>query len=324
MRALPTRECAAFRPRATTAGARSAGGEAAKAFHRSGECYAKIKNEHDAATSYIECARCYIKAGDGKAGTEMLETEALPRIVDSGRLSQAAKLHGEVAEMFEQEGQFADAIKHFQQAADLHSAENANSSALKATERIAHLSAQLDPPDWEAAAANFERVGTESLASNLLKFGAKSAFFNAYLCTLARGDVVAAERDLEKYKEQDYTFPGCREAKLADDILAAYKDLNVEAFTDAIVNYDAISKLTPWRTRCGAPRCRGGLSGAAADGVRNTAAARRVRRRTGARARAARARARARGPCPRPHPLAHAIPDPPRLCAARCSRSRPQ
>jgi alpha-soluble NSF attachment protein len=183
----------------------------------------------------------------------MLENEALPRIVDAGRLSQAAKLHGEVAEMFEGEGQFEDAIKHYQQAADLHSAENASSSALKSVTRIAHLSAQLDPPNWEQAASNFERVGTESLNSNLLKFGAKSAFFNSVICTLARGDIVAAERDLQKYQDQDYTFPGSREAKLLEDVVAAYKDMNVEAFTDAVFNFDQISKLDPWRTRCGSP-----------------------------------------------------------------------
>lgn len=282
-----------------------AGGDAAKSFRRSGECYSKVKSEFEASTAYVECARCYIKAGDSKAGTEILETEALPRIVDGGKLSQAAKLHFEVAEMFENDGMTNEAIKHFREAADLHSADNSTSTALKAVERVAFLCTQTDPPEWESATENFERVGTESLNSNLMKFGAKSAFFNAYLCTLARGDVVAAERNLEKYKEQDYTFPGCREAKLADDILAAYKDMNVEvrqrrrwqcggggwdggwavcrrrssatariafrcantrvppcvalsqAFTEAIIQYDTISKLTPWRTRYAETYVRG-------------------------------------------------------------------
>ena len=178
-----------------------------------------MKSEHEAATSYIEAARCWIKAGDARMGTEVLETEALPRIVDAGRLSQAAKLHNEVAEMCEQEGAYEEAIRHFQEAADLFTAENAASTALKCITRIAHLSAQLDPPDLGKAAEMFERVGTESLNSNLLKFGAKSAFFNSVICTLARGDVVSGERDLERFKELDYTFPGCRECKLLEDVV---------------------------------------------------------------------------------------------------------
>jgi hypothetical protein len=178
-----------------------------------------VRSEHEAATAYIEAARCWIKAGDAKMGTEVLETEALPRIVDAGKLSQAAKLHNEVAEMMESEGAMEEAISHFQQAADLFIAENAASTALKCSTRIAHLSAQMDPPDLARAAEVFEHVGTESLSSNLLKFGAKSAFFNAVLCTLARGDVVAGERDLERFKELDYTFPGCRECKLLEDVV---------------------------------------------------------------------------------------------------------
>jgi alpha-soluble NSF attachment protein len=221
---------------------------AAKSYQRSAECHVKTKDESAAATAYIECARCFIKAGDGKSGTEVLENEALPRIVDAGRLSQAAKLEAEVGEMFEAEGDYQSAINHYTQAADYHNAENAPSSAQKCLIRVAHLSAQLDPPDFEKASELFEQVGTESLSSNLLKFSAKSHFFNGFLCVLARGDAVSAENALNKAKEQDYTFEGCREAKLADDILTAFKDMDVDAFTDALYNYDQISKLDPWRT----------------------------------------------------------------------------
>jgi alpha-soluble NSF attachment protein len=54
----------------------------------------------------------------------------------------------------------------------------------------------------------FEQVGTENLNSNLMKFSAKSNFFNAVICTLARGDIVAADANLNKYKDMDYTFGG--------------------------------------------------------------------------------------------------------------------
>ena len=40
-----------------------------------------------------------LQAGDAKAGSEILETEVLPRVVDAGRLTQAAKLHGELAQV---------------------------------------------------------------------------------------------------------------------------------------------------------------------------------------------------------------------------------
>ncbi len=36
---------------------------------------------------------------------------------------------------------------------------------------------------------------------------------------LATGDVVAADRDLNRYKDMDYTFPGTRECKLCEDVV---------------------------------------------------------------------------------------------------------
>lgn len=107
----------------------------------------------------------------------------------------------------------------------------------------------LDPPRLEEAAELFERMGTEYLASALLKFSAKNQFFDGVICTLASGDIVTAESRLAKYKEMDYSFGGCREAKLLDDIVQAFKDMNAGAFTDAVYNYDQISKLEPWRTK---------------------------------------------------------------------------
>jgi len=67
---------------------------------------------------------------------------------------------------------------------------------------------QIDPPDWATAAATYTKCATESLPSNLLKFNVKKYLFNALVCTLASGDVVAAEQDLARFKNLDYSFPG--------------------------------------------------------------------------------------------------------------------
>jgi alpha-soluble NSF attachment protein len=143
---------------------------------------------------------------------------------------------------------FEEAMINYQKAADFFIAENAASTAAKCTGKIAYLAAKTDPPDYERAAQEFEKVGRESLASNLLKFGAKGNFFNATICTLARGDIVAADGSLNRFKEMDYTFGGSRECKLLEDVVTAYKDGNMDAFTDAVYNFDQISKLDPWRT----------------------------------------------------------------------------
>ena len=160
--------------------------------------------------------------------------EALARLVDAGRMSQAAKLYLELAELLEAEGMADVAIENFEKASDLFIAENATSSSHKALIRVAHLCATLEPPELERAADVFAKVGGECLSNNLLKFQAKGYFFNAFLCILARTDVVAADGALNRFKDMDYTFPGSRECKLCEDVLQSFKDSNADAFTDAI------------------------------------------------------------------------------------------
>ena len=257
--------------------------EAARAYKRAAECHVKVKSESEAAMAYTECARAYVKAGDGKsakngrapgerggwrardrrrrharavppaplppaAATEVMEHEALARLVDAGRMSQAAKLYNELAELLEAEGMADVAIANYEKASDLFVAENATSSSHKALIRVAHLCATLEPAELDKAADTFAKVAGECLSNNLLKFQAKGYFFNAFLCILARTDVVAADSALERFKEMDYTFPGSRECKLCEDVLQSFKDANADAFTDAIYNYDQISKLDPWKT----------------------------------------------------------------------------
>jgi alpha-soluble NSF attachment protein len=222
--------------------------KAAEAYSKAGECFVKCKSEGEAGNAYTEAARAWVKAGDGKAATELLTNEALPRMIEAGRLSQAAKTHNEIAELLEADNMIEDAIENFEKAADLFAAENTTTSMHKCLIKAAHLYAMTEPPSLEKAAELFIRVGQESLSNNLLKFSAKGHFFEAFLCTLARTDVVAAEMQLNRTKDMDYTFPGSRECKLCEDILQAFKDMNAEAFTDAVYNFDQIQKLDPWKT----------------------------------------------------------------------------
>jgi len=167
-----------------------------------------MKDDLAVTESYVEAARALIKNGDARSATLLLQEEALPRMVDAGRLAQAAKLHDEVAKLFEDEHEFTEAIEHYGKAADLFSAENSASTAAKAKQNQARLYAMLDEPDYEKSAELYAECGVEAMSSQLLKFGAKECFLRAVFCTLARNDVVTAEQQFEKFKEQDYTLEG--------------------------------------------------------------------------------------------------------------------
>jgi alpha-soluble NSF attachment protein len=46
----------------------------------------------------------------------------------------------------------------------------------------------------------------------------------------------------------DVTFSSQRECKFLESIIAAYEAYDVEAFTNAVVEFDSISKLDAWKT----------------------------------------------------------------------------
>lgn len=103
----------------------------------------KAKSDFDVTAAYVEAARAFVRAGQAQEATNVLENEALPRMVDAGRLSQAAKLEIEIAELFENEDDKESAIIHYQKGAEYYLAENATSTANKAMVKVAMLSAQV-------------------------------------------------------------------------------------------------------------------------------------------------------------------------------------
>jgi len=199
-------------------------------------------------------AACYKKcnAVDAVAAYQ----SAVSFLTDAGRLTQAAKMSKEVAELYENEeledpekSAVVSAIDHYQQAAELFALEEAKSSASQCWIKVAELcSAALEPPDLIRAAGLYEDQGRNCLDSNLLKYNAKTYFLQAVLCHLANNDSVAARQSLEKYEGLDYTFGDSREGKFANQLIECVESMDPEALGTACFEYDRISKLDPWKT----------------------------------------------------------------------------
>jgi alpha-soluble NSF attachment protein len=181
---------------------------AAKAFTRAAECYKQLKDEMEITSCYTEAAKMMVKAGNAAEASALIEAEALPRMIDAGRLAQAAKLHEEVAKIFEDEHEYQQAIDNYTKAADLFSAENSAATASKAKQNAARLYAMLEPADYQKCCELYAECGAEAMASQLLKFGAKECFTRAVFCCLALNDAVTAKQNFDKFKEQDYTLEG--------------------------------------------------------------------------------------------------------------------
>lgn len=204
----------------------------------------QLQNKHEAAQHYVDAANCY-KKSDNEEAVKCLEN-AIDIFTDMGRFVMAAKHHISIGEIYESNiVDLEKAIFHYEQAADYYKGEESNSSANKCFLKVAQYSAQME--NYPKAIAIYEEVAADAIESSLLKYSAKEYFFKAALCHMCV-DVLEAQRSVDKYCDMHTAFQDTREAKLLRSLLEAQEEQNVEAFTEAVKEYDSISRLDQWLT----------------------------------------------------------------------------
>ncbi|KAJ1697937.1 hypothetical protein LUZ63_006449 [Rhynchospora breviuscula] len=217
---------------------------AANAYIKLANCQLKMESKHDAASAYIEAANCYKKYSVQDAGQAL--NQAVSLFLENGRLNMAARYCKELGEMYEQGQDLEKAMDFFERAADLFISEEVSSSANQCKQRVAQIAAQLE--QYPKATDIFEEVAKQSMNNNLLKYSVKGILLNAGICQLCRGDVVAIHNALERFQDIDPTFSGTREYRLLADLAAAMDDGDITKFTDAIREFDSMTRLDPWKT----------------------------------------------------------------------------
>lgn len=171
---------------------------------------------------------------------------AIEIYTDMGRFTMAAKHHQSIAEMYETDSlNLERAIQHYELAADYYRGEESNSSANKCILKVAQYAAQLE--SYEKAITIYQQVASSSLESSLLKYSAKEYFFKAALCHLCV-DTLNAQHALERYVQMYPAFQDSREYKLVQTLIEHMEDQNVDGFTEAVKDYDSISRLDQWYT----------------------------------------------------------------------------
>jgi len=218
--------------------------KAGDAFRKVASVSMKLGNKYQAATAYTDGANCYRKTSIEDAVKSFRDASDI--FTDIGKFSSAAKAQKEIGEILEAEGDKEGAIKAFDTAGDYFLGDNSTSLANGCHLRSAALYALVE--NYAKSIEIFEQIGMTSVDSALGKFSAKDYFFKAGLCHLCVGDLVAAERSIQKYCDWDVSFNSQREYKLLIAALEAYKKFDVDAFTAAVADYDAIVKLDPWKT----------------------------------------------------------------------------
>lgn len=225
----------------------------AKLWEKCGSCHKRVAeiqmelNDKFAAAAAFQAAFQAYKRDEGASATAVAcLNQAIELHINNGRFTQAAKFHKEAGELFEADLNYPKAVEHFQQAGDYYKNEDQTSSGNQCFLRVAVLSAELE--QYDTAIQVYEQVATSSLDVALLKWSVKDYFFQAGLCHLAKGDQVSFGRALDKYRDMDVSFADTRECKLLQDLGEAVEECDVEKLTDAVAEFDSISKLDKWKT----------------------------------------------------------------------------
>ncbi|KAM9840195.1 N-ethylmaleimide-sensitive factor attachment protein, beta b isoform 2-T2 [Aulostomus maculatus] len=196
------------------------------------EMYCRAANMFKMAKNWSEAIKCL--------------NAAIDIYTDMGRFTIAAKHHISIAEIYESDlVDIEKAIAHYEQAADYYKGEESNSSANKCLLKVGAYCAQLE--QYQKAIEIYEQVGANTMDNPLLKYSAKEYFFKAALCHFIV-DELNAKIAVEKYEEMFPAFSESRECKLLKKLLEAHEEQNSEAFTEAVKEFDSISRLDQWHT----------------------------------------------------------------------------
>ncbi|XP_006659269.1 alpha-soluble NSF attachment protein 2 [Oryza brachyantha] len=217
---------------------------AAQVYIKIANCHLKGDSKHEAASAYVEAANCYKKFSPQEAAQAL--NQAVNLFLEIGRLNMAARYSKDIGEIYQQEQDLEKASDYLERAADLFDSEGQSSQSNSIKQKVAEIAAQLE--QYPKATEIFEAIARQSINNNLLKYSVRGILLNAGICQLCRGDAVAITNSMERYQDIDPTFSGTREYKLLSDLAAAIDEGDVAKFTDAIKEFDSMTRLDPWKT----------------------------------------------------------------------------
>lgn len=221
---------------------------AGDAYKKAAENSEKCGNDPEAINFYTQAAKAFKNSSPAEC------VQLLQFIVEkqqaNGKFSTAAKLFKEIAEIQESEMKYPQAIKAYESAADCFKADDATTSAHQCMLKVADFCAQME--DYKKAIDIYEQVAEASVDNNLTKWSVSQYLFKAALCYLAEDSKLSnssgTQVALEKYKDMHAQFENSREFVLLNKLCAAYDEADAEKYTDAVFEYDQISKLDPWKS----------------------------------------------------------------------------
>uniref|UniRef100_A0A9J8C733 N-ethylmaleimide-sensitive factor attachment protein, alpha a n=1 Tax=Cyprinus carpio carpio TaxID=630221 RepID=A0A9J8C733_CYPCA len=205
-------------------------GAAGDAFCKAAQLHLQVQSKHNAAMNLLDAGNAFKKADPQEAISCFCQ--AIDIYTDMGRFNIAAKHHISIAEIYESELLDIDKV-------------SGKCAANKCLLKVATYAAQME--QYQKATEIFEQIGTYSMDTTLLRYGAKDHFFKAALCHFCV-DMLNCKLAVQKYEEMYPAFSDARECKLLKKLLDAHEEQNIDAYADAVREFDSITRLDQWQT----------------------------------------------------------------------------
>jgi len=221
--------------------------EAGDAFKEEAKCREAMGDDarNEAASAWWNAAKAY------KQGYPDLAVDALSQTIKhfcaTGKFRQAADREKEIAQIYVKElNDVKRGCESYDQAADWYEQEDSKATATSCRRDAADLYAEIG--DYTAAIERYRKVADSYMDSALTRFNVKEVWLRQGLCALAMGDYTQASNLLTHSRNIDPTFQTTREGKFLSTLTDAFSQGDIELFTNALVEWDHISKLDNWKT----------------------------------------------------------------------------
>lgn len=183
----------------------------------------------------INCAECSTNYDIKLAITYYIESINLS--ITNGRLNDSGKHSKRLAEIYELNTDYINAIKQYQQAAEYYKSNNPTSYEIYSCISNAALLC-VKNTDYQLAVELFENLANLYASSEFQKHKYMNCCVNAMICRLIIGDIVACKKSIDVYITLKSDFIKSQEYKFIDSLIYYYEHYDYENFRYTILDYD--------------------------------------------------------------------------------------
>lgn len=203
----------------------------------------KLDEPNDMANTLQDAFKAYKREYPEDAARCL--SQAIEHYLNQGNFRRAATQKQNLAELYEEQNDSANARSAYAVAAQWYEDDNAPALANKFNLKAAEYSA-LDS-DYLDAIKRFEHVAKLSVSSSTMRYSVNRYLWQAAICHLAL-DIIGAKRALENYRELDPQFPSAPEGVALAGLSEAVERGDIEAFKVELAKYFGPRELKSWDT----------------------------------------------------------------------------